>query len=63
MMKKWNAPEVAELDIAETAGGFIKIGWEGPLDIVFGKEEEVPTNPQPEGEKPATPPTVEDSHS
>jgi len=35
-MKKWNAPEVAELNIAETAGGFLKLGFEGPLDIVFG---------------------------
>ena len=35
-MKKWNAPEVAELNITETAGGFLKVGAEGPFNIVFG---------------------------
>lgn len=50
-MKTWNAPEVQELSINETAGGFIKIGWEGPLDIVFGDGKE--QNPElPEGELP-----------
>lgn len=37
-MKQWNTPDVKELNIAETANGFININWEGPLDIVFGKE-------------------------
>lgn len=47
-MKTWNAPKVQELNINETAGGFIKIGWEGPLDIVFGKEETTPELPESE---------------
>ena len=38
-MKTWNAPEVQELNINETAGGFWKVGVEGPYNIVFGKEE------------------------
>ena len=38
-MKNWNAPEVQELNINETAGGFVKIGLEGPFNIIFGKEE------------------------
>lgn len=39
-MKTWNAPEVEELNINETAGGFLKIGYEGPFDILFGEKEE-----------------------
>ena len=35
-MKKWNAPAIAELNIEETAGGFIDIDWESPLNILFG---------------------------
>ncbi|MBR6643583.1 MAG: hypothetical protein IKL28_07990 [Lachnospiraceae bacterium] len=38
-MKKWNAPEVAELNIAETAGGFWKVGVEGPFNVVFGDKD------------------------
>ncbi len=35
-MKTWNAPEVKELNINETADGFFDVNWEGPFDIVFG---------------------------
>lgn len=35
-MKKWNTPDVTELNITETAGGFLKVGWEGPFDVIFG---------------------------
>ena len=38
-MKKWNAPEVAELNITETAGGFWKVGVEGPFNVVFGDKD------------------------
>lgn len=41
-MKKWNAPEVAELNINKTANGFFDVDWEGPFNVVFGdkgKEE------------------------
>ena len=48
-MKEWNAPEMVELNIAETANGFWKIGWEGPFDIVFGDKES--ENKEPDKEK------------
>lgn len=38
-MKKFTAPEMVELKIAETADGFFDINWEGPFDIVFGDGE------------------------
>lgn len=44
-MKTWNAPEVQELSINETAGGFIKIGWEGPFGVIFGDGKEETTTP------------------
>ena len=36
-MKKWNAPEMVELNIAETANGYFNVDWEGPFGIVFGE--------------------------
>jgi len=39
-MKTWNAPEVEELNINETAGGFFKVGYEGPFDIILGDKED-----------------------
>lgn len=44
-MKTWNAPEVQELNINETAGGFWKVGLEGPFNVIFGKEEETTQDP------------------
>lgn len=38
-MKKWNAPEVAELNINKTANGYFDVDWEGPFGIVFGDGE------------------------
>lgn len=35
-MKTWNAPEVKELNINETANGILSVDWEGPFDIIFG---------------------------
>lgn len=35
-MKKWNAPAIAELNIDETANGFIDIDWESPFNVLFG---------------------------
>lgn len=35
-MKKWNTPDVTELNIKDTANGFLKVGWEGPFDVIFG---------------------------
>ena len=35
-MKNWNAPELQELNINETANGFFNAGWEGPFDIFLG---------------------------
>lgn len=40
IMKKWNAPEVVELKIAETADGFFDVDWEGPFNVVFGDGED-----------------------
>ena len=37
-MKTWNAPEVQELNINETADGYYDIDWESPLDILFKKD-------------------------
>ncbi|MCI6517405.1 MAG: hypothetical protein MR442_09565 [Lachnospiraceae bacterium] len=45
-MKTWNNPEIAELNINETANGFWDVNYEGPFDIVFGdKSESKPSTP------------------
>ena len=45
-MKTWKNAEVVEVSINETAGGFFKIGWEGPFNVVFGdKKAPEPQNP------------------
>jgi hypothetical protein len=58
-MKKWNTPEVIDVNISETADGLIDIGWEGPFNIVFAdrsQKTENPTRPDPENPtNPATP--------
>ncbi len=54
-MKTWNTPAIAELGVEETADGIINIGWEGPLNLIFGdrksKEEKkdpvTPVDPVP----------------
>lgn len=69
-MKTWKNAEVVEVRIEETAGGFIKTFFEGPLDIIFGKSNpttpETPSEPaqpvQPEIE-PATPSDNDDPTS
>lgn len=50
-MKKWNAPEVAELNINETANGLFNIEWETPLSIV-GNDKRPTPDPDP---TPSTP--------
>lgn len=35
-MKTWNAPDVTELNISETANGYFNVSFEGPFDVVFG---------------------------
>lgn len=48
-MKKWNTPEIAELNINETANGLIDIDWESPFDILFSKKgESEPSTPNTE---------------
>ena len=48
-MKKWNTPSITELNINETANGIIKIGFESPLDILFGEKTcNTPTAPDPD---------------
>ena len=54
-MKKWNTPDVTELNITETAGGVINFGFEGPFNIVFGDGS------NKDVEKPSTPSTEEES--
>lgn len=49
-MKKWNAPAIAELNIDETAGGFINVDWEGPFDFLFGKDSGNDDSSTPETE-------------
>lgn len=44
-MKKWNTPEVAELNVTETANGIFDLDWESPLDF-FSKKSSVTTNPE-----------------
>ncbi len=43
-MKKWNAPEFAELNINKTANGSWDVDWEGPLDIVFADKSNADSN-------------------
>ncbi len=38
-MKTWTTPAIAELGVEETANGFWKVGWEGPLNIIFGAKK------------------------
>lgn len=58
-MKKWNAPEVAELNINETANGLFNIEWETPFSIVGNDKRPTPDpNPNPDP-TPSTP----DDHS
>lgn len=38
-MKKWNAPEVAELNINKTANGYLDVDFEGPFGIVLGDKQ------------------------
>ncbi len=48
-MKKWNTPSITELNINETANGFLNVGFEGPYDIVFGdKTTDKPVAPNPD---------------
>ena len=48
-MKKWNTPEIAELNIDATANGYWNIDWESPLDIFFSKKgESEPSTPTTE---------------
>lgn len=50
-MKKWNAPEVAELNVTETANGIFNFDWESPFNVL-SKKSPVTTNPEePEEEK------------
>lgn len=57
-MKKWNAPEVAELNISETANGKYNIEWETPWGIV-GNDKRPTPDPDPIDPNPSTP----DDHS
>ena len=44
-MKTWNAPEVQELNINETADGAWNVDWESPFNILFKKDstpDEIP---------------------
>ena len=42
-MKTWNAPEVQELNINETADGYFDVDWEGPFDFLFKKSDDSST--------------------
>ena len=53
-MKKWNAPEIAELNLSATAAGKAKPGWVDA--VIYDKEKDVnyesysgngPANPNP----------------
>lgn len=49
-MKNWNAPEVEELNINETANGYFDINWETPFDMVGNDKrpadpDDTPTTP------------------
>lgn len=66
-MKKWNAPEVVELNINETANGWSNSGKEGTwvddddhAHNVHGGDKNKPSNPitPPEPDKPSTPDTL-----
>ena len=48
-MKKWNTPEIAELNIDATANGFFDWDFESPLDIISHKKgESEPSTPNTE---------------
>lgn len=49
-MKTWNAPEVQELNINETADGFFNLDWESPLDILSKKVPDTPVTPEEESQ-------------
>ncbi len=50
-MKTWNTPEVAELNVTETANGFFDIDWETPLSILGNdKSNQKPSTPSTETE-------------
>ena len=60
-MKKWNTPEVIDVNISETADGILNVGWEGPFNIVFGDRSEKTENPtRPDPENPTNPTTPTD---
>lgn len=45
-MKKWTTPEVATLEIKDTANGFFNWGIETPFNILsHDKKQEAPTTP------------------
>lgn len=44
-MKKWNTPSISELNINETANGFIDLGFEGKYGIVGSREDSRPVYP------------------
>ncbi len=39
-MKAWNKPEIAAIDINETAGGFLDVDFEGPFGIFLGDKRD-----------------------
>ena len=39
-MKAWNKPEIAAIDINETAGGVWDVDFEGPLNLLFGDKRD-----------------------
>lgn len=67
-MKKWNAPEVVELNINETASGWSNSGkentWVDDDDHAHGvhgggnKDKPYSPTPPPEPDKPSTPDTL-----
>lgn len=50
-MKKWNTPDVTELNINETANGMFDVNWEGPYDFILGDHDKC------DDQKPSTPDT------
>ena len=55
-MKKWNAPEIAELDMNETAGGCVDFFFETCLlfndDLLKCPTQDVTPDPDPQPETP-----------
>lgn len=43
-MKKWNAPEFAELNISKTANGYFDVDWEGPFGIICADKDNADSN-------------------